>query len=191
MKVFIYDENSAEPNFAINGKYDKGVFTWIEKKGILKKAEKHMDIIWKKTIKLPTGNKGTLENCTKACFDGMNYVQIGWAETDLSKITSEERQMSRANFVRDYESMTLDDNNKITNPANLLALLGPWFLAAVVVLAVIAIVYEANTFSMTQKPLLQNFSIATQDNHVILEYLFNQSVKNNTNVKLPIIKGGG
>jgi hypothetical protein len=175
MRVFIYDEKATEPNFSVSGVYDKGMFTWKEKKGLFGKTEKHMDIIWDKTKRFPIGKKGAMENCAKSIFDGMNYVQVGWDETDLSKITPDERLLSRANFVRDYEGMRLDDENKITPPGNWFATWGPWLMALVIIVGVVALVFEGNAFSNVLAPMVQNFSKMAQDNHVLLHYILNKT----------------
>ena len=200
MRVFIYDElekerkepsdskrkqpkesdtvelNAGDFNRAIDGTYEKGIFTWTEG-GFhflvwsFGKKTKNMDILFNKTKRLPLGKKGEEVNCARAVFDGMNFVQIGWGLN--STISKEERQLSRANLVRDYENMKLSDENKLTKPTDFLENLLPWLVIIACIIAVVATLYNANSMKDVMKPMLQNMSALTQQNAAMIHILAN------------------
>ena len=165
-------------NRVIDGTYDKGIFTWTENRKwgpfTLKGKERNMDILFNKTVRLPIGPKNATVNCAKAVFDGMNFVQIGWG--NLSTISSEERQLSRANLIRDYENMELSDNKKITAPeGSLMHNLLPWLLLFAVIGSIISNAYNAATIKDEEKPMLMNFSIMQQQNGAMLKFLMSNA----------------
>jgi len=172
-------------NHAIDGTSEKGIFTWKEKEtsllwGRLKWGgkTKNMDVLFNKTKRLPLGNKGEEVNCARAVFDGMNFVQIGWGMT--STISQEERQLSRANLVRDYENMKLSDDAKMTKPMDFMMSILPWLVIIACIVSIVGTAINANTIGQTQKPLLQNMSAIVQQNGAVLNYLLANTIQNST-----------
>src|SRR5271157_986198 len=165
-------------NHAIDGTYEKGIFTWTE-------GEHHfliwafggkirnMDILFSKTKRLPLGKKGEEINCARAVFDGMNFVQIGWGLT--STITQEERQLSRANLVRDYENMKLSDDAKMTKPTDCFQNLLPWMVIIACIVAIVGTAYNANSIKNTMNPLITAVNATLNQNSAILKYLLSNA----------------
>lgn len=197
MRVFIYDDadkkvkdidgkyervHAAKLNKDLAGKFEKGIFKW--KEGMFSK-ERNMDILFKHTIPLPVAKKKygfwtsvSIENCAKAVFDGMNYVQVGWDNT--GEITKEERELSRANLVRDYENMKLSDENKMTSPVDFLQNLLPYLIILACVVSIVSIFIITSNIRDVQKPILQNMSTMSQQNGAMLRFLI--AKMNSTNV---------
>lgn len=198
MRVFIYDELEREKrkaakgdsekqdaieevelmpgafSRAIDGVYEKGIFTWKEGGrhiGLWTFGEKtkNMDILFNKTKRLPIGKKGEEVNCARAVFDGMNFVQIGWGLT--STITQEERQLSRANLVRDYENMKLSDDAKMTKPSGFLQDILPWLVIIACIVAIVGTAINANSIANSQQPQLKIMNATLNQNDAILKYL--------------------
>lgn len=176
------DEVELQPgefNRVLDGVYEKGIFTWTE--GITKigpfnlgGTTHNMDILFNKTVRLPLGNKKEIANCAKAVFDGMNYVQIGWGL--ISTISKEERELSRANLIRDYENMKLSDDNKMTKPLSFLQDILPWFIILAFLLSAAVNIYGGAALRDSQKPLVANISMIAQDNHALIRYLMTNTL---------------
>ncbi len=139
-----------------------GLWTFGEK-------TKNMDILFNKTKRLPIGKKGEEVNCARAVFDGMNFVQIGWGLT--STITQEERQLSRANLVRDYENMKLSDDAKMTKPSGFLQDILPWLVIIACIVAIVGTAINANSIANSQQPQLKIMNATLNQNDAILKYL--------------------